>query len=489
MNMHLPRRPLAAERLQPWVCRVVKKFEPVVIAFQDLWYSVPDPHSPKESLTLLKGISGYAMPGSITTLMGSTGAGKTTLMDVIAGRKTGGTIQGKILLNGYEANDLAIRRCTGYCEQMDIHSDASTIREALIFSAFLRQDSSVPDSQKYDSVEECLELLDLQSVADEIVRGSPTERMKRLTIGVELAADPKVLFLDEPTSGLDARSAKLIMDGVRKVADTGRTIVCTIHQPSTEVFMLFDKLLLKRGGQTVFFGDLGKRAQKMVDYFEAIPGVTPLREGYNPATWMLECIGARVIHVHDNPVDFVDVFNSSKMKHEMDMQLSSEGKSVPVPGSSEVTFGKKTSSKFFDADKSSGETLHGFVLANTVHESHETGDYASSCLGVWSCLRRHGLHVVSRDQSMLAWGWFSSLRTSLAWYPLTAPCQLRLKIDQHSIGNVRRKRTAPFGILLAPLWSKSLTSSGRCCFTRSFSIGWWASVASALQFSTGLTRR
>ncbi|ETN04836.1 hypothetical protein PPTG_23552 [Phytophthora nicotianae INRA-310] len=318
-----------------------KKFEPVVIAFQDLWYSVPDPHNPKESLTLLKGISGYAMPGSITALMGSTGAGKTTLMDVIAGRKTGGTIQGKILLNGYEASDLAIRRCTGYCEQMDIHSDASTIREALVFSAFLRQDSSVPASQKYDSVEECLELLDLQSVADEIVRGSPTERMKRLTIGVELAADPKVLFLDEPTSGLDARSAKLIMDGVRKVADTGRTIVCTIHQPSTEVFMLFDKLLLlKRGGQTVYFGDLGKRAQTMVDYF-AIPGVTPLREGYNPATWMLECIGAGVSHMHDNPVDFVEVFNSSEMKQEMDAHLASEGVTVPVPGSTELVFAKK----------------------------------------------------------------------------------------------------------------------------------------------------
>eukprot|EP00644_Phytophthora_capsici_P019429 jgi/Phyca11/531416/estExt2_fgenesh1_pm.C_PHYCAscaffold_3330001 len=319
-----------------------KKFEPVVIAFQDLWYSVPDPHNPKESLTLLKGINGYAMPGSITALMGSTGAGKTTLMDVIAGRKTGGTIQGKILLNGYEASDLAIRRCTGYCEQMDIHSDASTIREALVFSAFLRQDSSVPDSQKYDSVEECLELLDLQSVADEIVRGSPTERMKRLTIGVELAADPRVLFLDEPTSGLDARSAKLIMDGVRKVADTGRTIVCTIHQPSTEVFMLFDKLLLlKRGGQTVYFGDLGERAQTMVDYFEAIPGVTPLAKGYNPATWMLECIGAGVSHVHDNSVDFAEIFLSSDMKLEMDLQLKLEGVAVPVPGSTEVAFGKK----------------------------------------------------------------------------------------------------------------------------------------------------
>ncbi|OWZ13377.1 Pleiotropic drug resistance protein transporter, partial [Phytophthora megakarya] len=103
--------------------RATKKFDPVVIAFQDLWYSVADPHNPKEALTLLKGISGYALPGSITALMGSTGAGKTTLMDVIAGRKTGGTVQGKIMLNGYEASDLAIRRSTGYCEQMDIHSE------------------------------------------------------------------------------------------------------------------------------------------------------------------------------------------------------------------------------------------------------------------------------------------------------------------------------------------------------------------------------
>ncbi|KAG2769804.1 hypothetical protein PC112_g25456 [Phytophthora cactorum] len=170
--------------------------------------------------------------------MGSSGAGKTTLMDVIAGRKTEGTIKGKILLNGYEATDLAIRRSTGYCEQMDIHSEAATFREALTFSSFLRQDSSVPDSKKYDSVNECLDLLDMHSIADKIIRGSSVEQMKRLTIGVELAAQPSVLFLDEPTSGLDARSAKMIMDGVRKVADSGRTIVCTIHQPSTEVFLL-----------------------------------------------------------------------------------------------------------------------------------------------------------------------------------------------------------------------------------------------------------
>lgn len=257
---------------------------PVIIAFQNLWYSVPDPSDPNESIDLLKGVSGYALPGSMTALMGSSGAGKTTLMDVIAGRKTGGQIRGKILLNGYEATDLAIRRCTGYCEQMDIHLETSTIREALTFSAFLRQDSSVPEIKKYDSVNECLELLGMEDIADQIIRGSSVEQMKRLTIGVEFAAQPSVIFLDEPTSGLDACSAKKIMNGVRKVANTDRTIVCTIHQPSSEVFLLFDNLLLlKRGGQTVYFGDLGKNASLLIDYFEAAPGVEPLPHGYNPA--------------------------------------------------------------------------------------------------------------------------------------------------------------------------------------------------------------
>ncbi|KAG2792177.1 hypothetical protein PC129_g24527 [Phytophthora cactorum] len=284
-----------------------KYFVPVTVAFKDLWYTVPDPTNPKKIIDLLKGISGYALPGTITALMGSSGAGKTTLMDVIAGRKTGGQIRGQILLNGHPATDLAIRRSTGYCEQMDIHSESSTIREALTFSAFLRQGADVPDSHKYDSVNECLDLLDLNLIADQIIRGSSVEQMKRLTIGVELAAQPSVLFLDEPTSGLDARSAKLIMDGVRKVADTGRTIVCTIHQPSSEVFSVFDSLLLlKRGGETVFAGDLGENAREMIEYFESIEGVTKLETDYNPATWMLEVIGAGVGNSNGDQTDFTE---------------------------------------------------------------------------------------------------------------------------------------------------------------------------------------
>ncbi|RLN26288.1 hypothetical protein BBO99_00006616 [Phytophthora kernoviae] len=319
-----------------------KHFIPVTVAFKDLWYTVPDPANSKKTIDLLKGISGYALPGTITALMGSTGAGKTTLLDVIAGRKTGGKIQGQILLNGHPATDLAIRRSAGYCEQMDIHSETSTIREALTFSAFLRQGADVPDSYKYDSVNECLDLLDLNLIADQIIRGSSVEQMKRLTIGVELAAQPSVLFLDEPTSGLDARSAKIVMNGVRKVAHTGRTIVCTIHQPSSEVFSVFDNLLLlKRGGESVFVGELGKNAREMIHYFESIYGVAKLEDNYNPATWMLEVIGAGVGNTNGDNTNFVEAFKSSVHFERLQANLDREGVSRPSPSLPALEYGEK----------------------------------------------------------------------------------------------------------------------------------------------------
>jgi len=159
---------------------------------------------------------------------------------------------------------------------------------------------------------------------------------------VELAAQPSVIFLDEPTSGLDARSAKLIMDGVRKVADSGRTIVCTIHQPSADVFFLFDSLLLlKRGGETVFFGDLGKDCRNMIDYFEAIPGVAPLPVGYNPATWMLECIGAGVNNSAANETDFVQIFNQSAHREVLDSSLDQDGVARPSTKYAEIVYDDK----------------------------------------------------------------------------------------------------------------------------------------------------
>ncbi|POM68051.1 Pleiotropic drug resistance protein ABC Superfamily [Phytophthora palmivora] len=161
--------------------------------------------------------------------------------------------------------------------------------------------------------------------------------------------------MDEPTSGLDARSAKLIMNGVRKIANSGRTIVCTIHQPSTEVFNLFDSLLLlRRGGRMVFFGELGENSKNLIDYFESFNDVTPIKPCYNPATWMLECIGAGVgsnkapvgdigsVPVH--ALDFAERFLLSDQKMLMEEDLDQEGVLHPSPHLPELKFGSKRAS-------------------------------------------------------------------------------------------------------------------------------------------------
>ncbi|KAG1695626.1 hypothetical protein DVH05_019365 [Phytophthora capsici] len=295
---------------------------PVTLAFKDMWYSVPETavDGAGASRELLKGINGYALPGTLTALMGSSGAGKTTLLDVLAGRKSSGSVRGQVLLNGQPASDLMVQRSTGYCEQVDVHSDASTIREALVFSAFLRQEKSVPDHEKRATVEECLELLNLGEIADLMIRGRSREQLKRVSIGVELASRSSVLFLDEPTSGLDAQGAATVMRAVRRAADHRQcTIVCTIHQPSANVFALFDMLLLLQlGGELVYFGESSVGAIK--PYFEALPGAQPLPEGYNPATWILECVGAGVNRGESHEAPFSHIFQSS-VQHTMMMEV------------------------------------------------------------------------------------------------------------------------------------------------------------------------
>ena len=138
-------------------------------------------------------------------------------------------------------------------EQMDVHEGTATVREAMRFSAYLRQPHHVPESQKDADVEEIIELLELQPLADALVASLGVEARKRLTIGVELASKPELLlFLDEPTSGLDGQSAWNIVRFLRKLADHGQAILCTIHQPSSLLFESFDRLLLlQRGGETV----------------------------------------------------------------------------------------------------------------------------------------------------------------------------------------------------------------------------------------------
>ncbi|KAJ3701259.1 hypothetical protein LUZ61_004964 [Rhynchospora tenuis] len=179
--------------------------------------------------------------------MGVTGAGKTTLMDVLAGRKTGGYTEGTIRISGYPKKSETFARISGYCEQNDIHSPNVTVHESLIYSAWLRLPKEVDSKSREMFIEEVMELVELTSLRNALVglpkvSGLSTEQRKRLTIAVELVANPSIIFMDEPTSGLDARAAAIVMRTIRNTVDTGRTVVCTIHQPSIDILDSFDEV-------------------------------------------------------------------------------------------------------------------------------------------------------------------------------------------------------------------------------------------------------
>ncbi|EEE65874.1 hypothetical protein OsJ_21675 [Oryza sativa Japonica Group] len=335
---------------------MVLPFTPLSMSFDDVNYYVDMPAEMKQQgvvddrLQLLRDVTGSFRPAVLTALMGVSGAGKTTLMDVLAGRKTGGYIEGDMRISGYPKNQETFARISGYCEQNDIHSPQVTVRESLIYSAFLRLpekigDQEITDDIKIQFVDEVMELVELDNLKDALVglpgiTGLSTEQRKRLTIAVELVANPSIIFMDEPTSGLDARAAAIVMRTVRNTVDTGRTVVCTIHQPSIDIFEAFDELLLlKRGGQVIYSGQLGRNSQKMIEYFEAIPGVPKIKDKYNPATWMLE-VSSVAAEVRLN-MDFAEYYKTSDLYKQNKVLVNQL--SQPEPGTSDLHFPTKYS--------------------------------------------------------------------------------------------------------------------------------------------------
>ncbi|WJX13990.1 hypothetical protein P8452_04313 [Trifolium repens] len=298
---------------------MVLPFRPLSLAFNHVNYYINMPAEMKKQgfeesrLQLLRDVSGAFRPGVLTALVGVTGAGKTTLMDVLAGRKTGGYIEGSISV-----------------------------------SAWLRLGKEVNGETQKMFVEEVMKLVELHPVRNFLVGlpgidGLSTEQRKRLTIAVELVANPSIIFMDEPTSGLDARAAAIVMRTVRNTANTGRTVVCTIHQPSIDIFESFDELLLmKRGGQIIYSGPLGQQSQKLVKYFEAISGIPKIKDGYNPATWMLEISSPTV--ESQLSVDFAELYIKSEL-YQMNQELIKE-LSTPLPGTKDLNFATKHSRSF-----------------------------------------------------------------------------------------------------------------------------------------------
>ena len=277
---------------------------------------------------LLNDLSGSVKSGQLKALMGVSGAGKTTLLNVLAGRSSVGTLTGTLALNG-QVLPTFFRSRMGYVQQQDIHLPTQTVREALQMTARLRRPASISLAEKMAYVEKVIEWLGMEGIADALVgvpgAGLNLEQRKKVSIGVEMASKPEILFLDEPTSGLDGQSAMLIARLLRRLADSGEAILCTIHQPAAELIDQFDKLyLLSRGGNLVYDGPLGEHCHSATEYFR--PHSRPCAPDENPAEYFLSVIGAG--SRNDAKIDWPTLWRESpqgKEREKADHMLNPSG--------------------------------------------------------------------------------------------------------------------------------------------------------------------
>ncbi|KNC79270.1 hypothetical protein, variant [Sphaeroforma arctica JP610] len=259
------------------------------ITFEDLSYGVYLPKQ-KEPKWLLKNVTGAINPKQMTALMGPSGAGKSTLLEVLAGRKQDGEIEGELLFNGKERTR-AMKRWFGFVEQRDSLIATMTVRETLMYTARLRiKANGIWDKEDHadqvERVDEILDMLGLTACADVVIgdennRGVSGGQAKRANAAMELITSPSILFLDEPTSGLDSATSLDFIRCIKDIAARGVSVICTIHQPSEEVYGLFDRLLLLVAGEVVYLG----KANMAVSYFQDLG--FKKAPGQNPADFLV----------------------------------------------------------------------------------------------------------------------------------------------------------------------------------------------------------
>eukprot|EP00730_Choanoeca_flexa_P017158 TRINITY_DN8223_c0_g1_i1.p1 TRINITY_DN8223_c0_g1~~TRINITY_DN8223_c0_g1_i1.p1 ORF type:complete len:653 (+),score=153.38 TRINITY_DN8223_c0_g1_i1:329-2287(+) len=257
---------------------------PSVLAFRNVTWSTPGNNSKQ----VLHGISGQVNPGEVLAIMGPSGAGKTSLIQILCGR-TAPDVGSEVTLNN-RPMDKRGRRAISYVMQNDILLANLTVRETLRYAALLKLPQHYTREMKLARVEHVIDELGLRKAADTLIgndirRGVSGGEKKRVNVGVELMAEPAVMILDEPTSGLDSSTALGLVHMLRTLASTEqRTIVASLHQPSSQLFQQMDKLLLMTEGHTAYFG----AANQALAHFDKA-GIA-CHENYNPADFFLEVL-------------------------------------------------------------------------------------------------------------------------------------------------------------------------------------------------------
>ncbi|KAJ1721143.1 hypothetical protein LPJ53_004303 [Coemansia erecta] len=262
----------------------------VVLSWKDIEYKVTTKANKQTSVkTILNSVSGHINAGEIIALIGSSGAGKTTLLNALSGRIVGGQLTGDVRFQGSKRNPTSFKRLTAYVQQDDLMHPLLSVEETLTYAAKFRlQNAAYSPRQKAERVNEVIRQLRLEAarntrIGNAATRGVSGGERKRVSIGSELLTDPKLLFLDEPTSGLDSNSSEMVVELVKKISvEQNTAAIMTIHQPNARIFNLFDKVILLSQGSVVYFGP----TSKSISYFGSIGYQCPIHE--NPADYFVD---------------------------------------------------------------------------------------------------------------------------------------------------------------------------------------------------------
>lgn len=259
--------------------KLLSDHQPASLQFENIGYTIG-------SKSLLSGVSGAVQPGQVMAIMGASGAGKSTFLDILARKSKRGTVSGEIKVNGHVMESSSYRRLVGFVDQEDTLMGTLTVYETVLYSALLRLPREMSlEAKKLRTLETMDELgiLDIQDsrIGETGKRSISGGEKRRVSIACELVTSPSILFLDEPTSGLDAFNAFNVVESLVSLArNYNRTVVFTIHQPRSNIVALFDRLVLLAHGYTVYSGPY-RRCQA---YFDSIG--YPCPSGFNIADYL-----------------------------------------------------------------------------------------------------------------------------------------------------------------------------------------------------------
>ncbi|CAM8894972.1 unnamed protein product [Rhodiola kirilowii] len=282
---------------------------PIYLKFKELSFKVV---SNGEEKDILNGITGSVIPGEVLALMGPSGSGKTTLLNLLGGRLDSAGQGGSVTYNDQPYSKFLKSRI-GFVTQDDVLFPHLTVKETLTYSARLRLSKTMTREEKEKRASDVIYELGLERCQDTMiggsfVRGVSGGERKRVCIGNEIIINPSLLFLDEPTSGLDSTTALRIVRMLHDIAESGKTVITTIHQPSSRLFHKFAKLILLGKGSLLYFG----KASEAMEYFASI-GCSPLIT-MNPAEFLLDLANGNIndVSVPSELEDRVQISNSER---------------------------------------------------------------------------------------------------------------------------------------------------------------------------------